>query len=151
MIRLTPTNNPEAVLKYIKGDGLLRKCCGGMKEIPTRDQLAEMVRKSRATFLVAQEDNRGLGFVVFNPESNGNYSLHLCLRTIGAKTRKIIALAVQYAKFVLATNEIDAVFPESHKACQRLSKELGFRDDKNLKLFYKTPEGVPYAFKKLII
>lgn len=149
-LRLTPTKNPDEVLMFIRGDGLLRKCAGGYDV--DRDALKKWIAESKAVFLIASENGtRGLGFVMLNPEKNGAYSIHLCLRTVGEKSKRIVALAINYAKYVLGAIELDAVYPSKHKAVKRMAMNFGFRDDPNLVSFYKVPQDQPFSFQSLAL
>lgn len=150
MIKLVPSKDPNVILKFVRGQGILRKCSGGAK-IESMANLGEFIKSSKAIFLVAIEDNtKGLGFVMLNPEGSDAYSIHLCLRTVGPKTKKIVALAINYAQLVLGAFEIHAVYPSAYRACSQLSKYLGFRADNAIKSFYKgLPADVPYNFEVL--
>lgn len=148
MIRLTPTKKPDAVMMYCRGDGLLRRCAGGYDVDLVI--LEKFIEESPATFLIASEDGlRGLGFVMLNPEKNGAVSIHLCLRTKGDKTKKIVALALQYARFVMGFNEVNAIYPAARKALTLLAAHFGFRNDPNLKTIYPVPGDQPYAYQSL--
>ncbi len=149
MIRLTPSKNPDVILKFLQGEGIWKKCAGGMKF--DKDKVPEAIKISKATFLIATDGMKGLGFVMLNPETTYACSIHLCLRTVGDLTKKIFALAINYAQFCMGCQEIHAVYPSSYRACVRLSKFFGFRPSDQIKIFYKTPKEVPYNFEILRI
>jgi len=136
-------------MAFIKGPALLEKCAGGVnvKGIDFK----EAIKTSKSTFLVASEDLKGLGFVMLKPEGGGAVSIHLCLRTIGEKSKRIFALALHYAKFVMGVNIIHAVFPEKYRACQRMAKFFNFKDDPTLKPYYAIKSVLPYSYKRLDI
>ncbi len=147
MIRLTPSKDPNVILKFLKGDAVLKKCSGGLPV--KREDLPSLITKTKGIFLIAHEDTKGLGFIFLNPEQNGAYSIHICVRTIGEKTKKIFGLGIAYAQYVLFASEVDAVFPKSYRACALLANSFGFKEDKSIKMFYKTPTDIPYFYQSL--
>jgi hypothetical protein len=150
MLKLIPSKNPDIIMSFIKGPGLLKRCSGGIDL--TGVDAKEAIRKSNATFLVATEDGlKGYGFVMFKPEGGSAVSVHLCLRTAGERTRRIFALAIHYAKLVMGATTVHAVFPESYRGCQRLAKSFNFKDDPTLKPYYAIKSVLPYAYKRLDI
>lgn len=147
MIRLTPTKDPEVILKFCRGPAILKRCAAGLNV--DINQVRDWIGKTKAIFVVAHEENKGLGFIMFNPESNGAYSIHVCLRTVKEKTKKIIALGLSYAQYVLYAQEINAVYPKAYKSVALLANHFGFREDKGLQKFYKVPDGIPFFFQRL--
>ena len=154
MIKLVPSRNPDVILSFIKGKALMDKCAGGMEVDSNPDTLRNYIKSGKSTFLVAVEaekgkPDKGLGFVVLHSEGGTAMSIHLCLRTIGEKTKRIFALAINYIKYVAGCSVVHAVFPEEYRACQRLAKFFGFKDDPTLKPYYAIKSTLPYVYKRL--
>ncbi len=144
MITLVKTKDPILLTSFMKGEGITRRCWGGFE--PQEVDLKMLIHHSKATFLVAYDDGFPKGFVMLNPESEGVFSIHLCLKTIGIKTKEAFALALLYAKDVLRAEEIKAAYPASYRACRLITQFFGFSQDDEVK---QTP--VPYVFEKLYL
>lgn len=142
MITLVKTNDPDLILSFMKGDGITRRCWGGYE--PNGVDLKSAIESSKATFLVAHDDSTPRGFVMLNPEDEASFSIHLCLKTIGDKTKTIFMMALEYAKNELGAREIKAAYPASYRACKAITSHFGFSEDPDTK---ETP--VPYVFEKL--
>ena len=150
MIKLIPSKNADTIMSFIKGPALLARCSGGVDLSGVNAK--EAIRQSKATFLIATEDGlKGYGFIMLKPEGGQSVSIHLCLRTVGERTRRIFALALHYAKLVMGASTIHAVFPESYRGCQRLAKSFNFKDDPTLKPYYAIKSSLPYSYKRLDI
>lgn len=147
MFKLIPSKDAALILSFIKGPALLKRCMGGVETDVSN--LKRTIEESKSVFLVAVEDGKGLGFVTLNPQGPGAASIHLCLRTVGEKTKKIFQLAIMYAQHVMGVSILHAVFPEQYRGCMRLAKFFRFKDDFALKDYYKIKSSLPYVYKRL--
>ncbi len=141
MITLIPSKNPSVILSCMSGV-VREKCLGGYQD-PGDSAIAEGIKESNCVFLMAREDEKDYGFVMFKPEGPGVFSIHLCLKSIGHKTREIFLSAITLARYS-GIAIIEAAYPSSNKAVTRLLEEFGFEKYEN---HSETP--VPYEFKRL--
>ncbi len=141
MMNLVESRDTDLILSFMKGDGIVRRCLGGWS-FPDLN-LREFVEESPARFLVAYEGDKPWGFVTLNEEFPGAMSIHLCLKTIGGKTRVFFRLALDYAKNLGAT-VILAAYPESYRGTKKLLSEFGFYDAEPM---FDAP--CPYKFQRL--
>lgn len=150
MIKLMPSKNPEVILRFIKGTVLGERlikgaCINGMAMI-------DAIKSNRLVFLVAIEDGtKGLGFVILKPDAGSATIMDVCLRSAREKTKKIIALAMHYAKYVMGTSTIYTIYPSTYRACDQLAKFFGFKDDAILRGSIKLPCMDGLCFKRLDI
>ncbi len=144
MLKLIPSSDRTLILSFMKGSGILRKLAGGY-DLDGMD-VQRAVNESQDVFLVALDKDNPRGFISFRPEGKSIFSVHLCLKTIGEKTRAFFDLALKFAKERLGAATILAAYPESYRAVKILLSEFKFQDEAPWML---TP--VPYSFKTLTL
>ncbi len=123
MLTISETTDYDNLAKFMQGDGIIRLCAGG--ESVTKEAVRPLMEKSGGIFLLAKEDEKEWGFLTLQPESEGVYSLHLCLRTIGSKTREFMKMAIEYAR-KLGVKELLGYHPIWHRGAARIIEEFHF-------------------------
>lgn len=123
MIEFEIISDPKTVLSFVKGNGVRRKCAGGI------DLTDEEVIKSYSKdniYLNMIYNGNSVGMVIFDKRKHG-YGIHLCLRTIGVKTREIFSFVIELAR-ISGMETIYADFPKQYRACKKLADEFNFSD-----------------------
>src|ERR1700757_1652440 len=98
MLELNETTDAEKIASFVKGEGIRRRCMGGSD---TKVDIPALVHDPKNVFMLAFDDKRPVGFVSLYPMGASAYSIHLCLRTVGEKTKKFVKMAFNYATHFL--------------------------------------------------
>lgn len=144
MLQLTQSHNVSLILSFMKGNGIVRRLLGGYPDSGV--DVAVTVNESKDVFLVAYDGEKPVGFISFRPEADRVFSIHLCLKTVGLKTRIAMRKALDFAKDRLFASRILAHYPRSYRAVTKLLDEFGFQEEPDWML---TP--VPYCFRSLTL
>lgn len=132
MIELTPIQDLDLVMSFVKGKGVRKRVsCGNDL---TDEQVKDSIDFDKNLYLLAKED-KTLGMVVVVDEGFPVVSLHLVLSTVGKKTREVFSKAIDYVK-ALGAEEIVAYFPKTYRAATKLVDEFGFKDTQFYPDFY---------------
>lgn len=123
MISFVQIKSGDELLPFVAGRGIRRKCACGF--VLTDDEVVKSFRND-SIYLKAIDGVNTLGLVVLNPYLDGA-EIHLCLRTIGEKTRNIFGMALNLAKTIGITT-VYANFPKSYRACLKLTEDFNFSD-----------------------
>lgn len=92
------------------------------------ESIETAIEDPRNHFVIAEDGERDLGFIVFSELGNGEMSIHVCLKTIGTTTRKIIRDAISFAYTVFCCDRLYAYYPKARRAVDKLANDLGFVD-----------------------
>jgi hypothetical protein len=123
MLTISESKDYSNLAKFMQGEGIIRLCAGG-QDVP-KDAIEPAMEKSGGIFLLAKEGEKEWGFMTLQPEYDGAYSLHLCLRTIGSKTREFMGMAIEYARG-LGVKELLGYHPVWHRGAAKIVKEFNF-------------------------
>lgn len=126
MIELIRKKDTNEIMDFLKGEGIRKRCAGGVAI--SKEDCSMLVAGMGGCFLMAYEDSKLLGFVVFYPESASSYSIHVCLKTIGKKTRQVVKMAIEWSKENLNPNSILAYFRPDYRGAAKLAEDLNFVD-----------------------
>ncbi len=155
MISLVESKDTNLIMGFMKGRGVLRRCLG-VRKLPDDldgiiNQASYLVKNPKNVFLVAYDDSIAKGFVALYPVVGYGWSMHLCLKTVGIKTKKIIKMAFSYISYHLNSNSVVWAYPSWARAVKALSSEFGFKRSPELSSVIKTPEGEDFIFDRLIL
>jgi hypothetical protein len=145
-LKLTETNDYSLIEPFFRGEGVRRRCGAGKNWV---DDAKKAIANPKNYFLLAEDDaGKAVGFVCFYPHGPAAYSLHVCLRTVGKKTKKLIGIALSYARLCLYARHIYAIYPQANRAVVALCRHFGFRPDKS---FSGADAGMaePHNFERL--
>lgn len=131
MMMLSESRNEDLILSFVKSDKVKAMC--GMEEGSGVNPV-EIIRDRKNHFLIAQKDEKPVGFICFYPVSDKQFSIHVCLRTIGSTTKKLISMAFQYARYHLDAVSIHAVYSKTARAVDALCNHFGFIPNKSIKV-----------------
>ncbi len=147
MLSLIETRDEKKIAEFVKGEGIRRKCMGGSSESA---DIGQLVASKNNHFLLVFDDGKPVGFVSFSMIKPSKYAIHVCLRTMGAKTKKIISLAFNFAAYALAAESIYAIYPASYRAIKKLTAYFKFQVDDSMRSEYQVI-GVsePYIYEKV--
>ena len=146
-MKLVETSKYSDIEPFLRGEGVMRRVAGGSKAmLSPKDVIANPMNY----FLLVYDDVKPVGFVCFYPhDKSGGYDIHVCLRTVGKKTKRAIAMAISYARMCLYARSIYAIYPKSARAVTALCRHFGFRIDKVSEGAIQSNFTEPYAFERL--
>jgi hypothetical protein len=145
---LTETRSESTILSFLRGKGIIRRCTGGFTRPAS---ISGLLSDETNHFLVANDGKRDVGFVCLFRVGDLGYALHLCLRTVGDKTKMVIDKALEYASKILGADHIYAVYPKSARAVRELCAYFGFVPDAAIRGLFTAELPEPYAFERLDI
>lgn len=143
---LTRTKDESLIMSFMRGPGIIRRCTGGFDRPANQ---SELIANDKNTFLIAQDGDVKAGFVCLFPISETGYAIHLCLRTVGQKTKEIVKMAFEYAKTFLGAESIYAIYPQSARAVAKLCQYFGFVNDEEIPYLISVKPPEPYFFERL--
>ncbi len=129
MINIERTKDLNVFMSFLRGKGVERLCMGSSPTKIQDKQIEESLKDDHNQILIIKDGEKKVGWVAFVFLGGTAYSIHVCLRTIGRKTRDAIALALKYMKIVEHASHIYAVYPKDREAVARLANHLGFQED----------------------
>jgi hypothetical protein len=146
MLALSQTRDVNKIASFLKGEGVKRRCLGGFKH---DYDLSQIVSDPKNTFLLAKDGDKEVGFVVLSRHTATSQVIHLCLRTIGEKTKKIVGMSFNYARHFLEATAIYAMYPQSARAVEKLCRHFNFRKDRTFEASIRLQYPEPYLFERL--
>lgn len=130
-MNLVPFSDPQKVLSFVNGRGIRRRCAAGA--VLSDSEVISSVMDTNL-YLEALDGLESKGMVVLEPFGN-DVEIHLCLKTIGKKTREVFAIAIRIGK-ACGFSRMLANFPINYRACLKLVNEFGFTDSSQPDLFW---------------
>ena len=126
---LTRTDNPEEIKSFLKGDGIRKLASGSAYRQTSNSDIDRTVKDNSNVLLMVEDSGIKLGWIAFLYSGvQGMYAIHVCLKTLGNKTKQAIQKAINYIK-LFGASEIIAVYPKTRESLNRLTDVLGFKLD----------------------
>lgn len=134
MLTLTETRDDAKVLAFIQGEGVKRRLTGGV-EAPANAH--DLIQSADNHTLLAFDEGKPVGFISLMQVLPRRFAIHVCLHTMGMKTKKLIAMAFNFAAYALDAESIYAIYPASHRAIKALTSYFKFREDTEIMSRYQ--------------
>lgn len=148
MISLRQTSNVDDVKKFLSGNGVRNLCLGGAKYIAPDETVEAAVSDQNNVILMADVDGREMGWVAFIKLCDGMYSIHLCVKTLGQKTKQIVSEGIEFMRGYGAES-IYAIYPKDRRAVNALTEFFCFKDDESALDFLAYPSDKQLTCKRL--
>lgn len=148
MLLLSPTKDFDTLRTFVKGEGIIRLCSGGLDNHPSVD---DIFKDPANTFLLAEKDSEKVGFICLSDFGGGGYAMHLVLRTRGQSTKDITAMAIDYAKQKLDATHIYGIYRKGARAAEALCNHFKFIPNPEKEAILSAHLGAPFAFGILTI
>ena len=145
MIHLIHTEDPYAI-KAVLSPGMTNRAREGYCGHRTPD---DAISAPNNTFLLAHDDGKPVGFIMFETLSLGHIAIHVYLRTKGQKTREACRIAIAWARNMMGSKAIYAYFCGSRLACSQLAEDLGFIPDDDIASIYPLPDCHGFIWRRL--
>lgn len=144
MLMLIESKNVDEVMSFCKSDKVKQMC--GLEDGFECD-IPSLIRDKKNVFLIAKKDEKPVGFICLYPVKPQEFSIHVCLRTIGKTTKDLISMAFRFARFHLDAISIHAVYPKTARAVNALADHFKFVKNDSIRV---APELLDkYSFRVL--
>lgn len=141
MLTLEQTKDDGKIESLLGTKEVRRRCLGGFTDTPN---IRECVQNPHNVFLLAKDGEKEVGFVCLFQVRPGGYAIHLALRTVGQKTKDFTGMGILYAKQVLHSDSVYAIYPKSARAVNALCRHFQFTPNPALEDALNKETPVPY-------
>jgi hypothetical protein len=147
MLTLEPTKDVELITSFVQGRGIRMRCSGGYEPIDP----SMSIQDPNNIYMLAKINDEPVGFVCLFAIGPRSYAIHLCLRTVGQRTKDFVEMAMFYAREMLNANTIFAIYPKAARAVTALCRYFNFQPNLQLEDALNQSTPVPYACETLKI